>query len=99
MSDTTWIINFGNVRLEAIFRGNDLRIASVEFMLKNPIGHIIQQLPVIPVQQLLNVSYVIEKSIRIYELQIESELHRMLKEKEKRDGKKVKEDGKANHRS
>ena len=53
----------------------------------------------IPVQQLLNVSYLIEKSIRIYELQMESELHRMLKEKEKRDGKKVEEDGKADYRS
>ena len=91
MSDITWVINFGNVRLEAIFKGNDLRTASVEFILKNPIGHIVQQLPVIPVQQLLNISYVIEKSIRIYELQMESELHRMLKEKEKRDGKEVKE--------
>ena len=99
MSDITWIINFNNVQLEAIFRGNDLYTASVEFILKNRIGHIIQQLPVIPVQQLLNISYVIEKSIKVYELQMESELYRMLKEKEKRDGKKVKKDGKANSRS
>ena len=99
MSKGIWVINYGNIYLEAEFRGNDLQTASVEFMLKNSIGHIVQQLPVMPVQQLLNVSYVIEKSIRIYELQMESELHRMLKEKEKRDGKKVEEDGKADHRS
>ena len=85
MSDTIWIINFHNVRLEAIFKGNDFNIASVEFTLKNNIGHIIQQLPVIPVQQLFNISYVISKAIKVYDLQIESELHRMLKEKEKRD--------------
>ena len=99
MSDTTLVINFGNIYLEAEFRGNELQTASVEFTLKNSIGYIVQQLPVIPVQQLLNVSYVIEKSIRIYELQMESELHRMLKEKEKRDGKKAQEDGEADHRS
>ena len=88
MSNTTWITYFGNLQLEAMFRGDNITTASVEFTLKNRTGHIVEQLPAIPVQQLLNISHVIEKSIRLHELNIDLELHRMLKEKEKQDGKK-----------
>ena len=41
MSNIIWVTCFGHLQLEAIFRGNDLQTASVEFTLKNSIGHIV----------------------------------------------------------
>lgn len=78
MSDTTWIINYGGIVLKGRFEGEEFEKASVKFSLvRADTGKVIEEIPMIPVKELLSCVYVIGLSLQKYEAQLVKDLQRM----------------------